>query len=431
MNNRWALIFSGLILLGIHIKISFLSHSFIFGSGHAERPIIEFLCWVSLAFLVYWLVLEQLRRNQPKHKVDRFPLAWIVMIGISIRLIYSSSQLIQETDPYRYIWDGQMIAAQHNPYSYSPQEAFELGLLSSNPLKPDAVQAVHERINHPGVKTIYPPGAQFLFALSQMMSPWSLAGWRGMVVVAEICILILMILILKRLRLPLEWVALYAWSPLVIKEFSNSLHLDVFAVMFMCLMIYAFLRKHYRLALLSFAMATSIKWFAVILLPFLLIAFRQSLSKSLVSAAIFTGLIAASFVPFIDAKTGTLFEGLLKFSSEWKVNDGLFTVIRGVVDRLPLPFDTNVISRIAVVMILGMIFILSCRWLLERRTGSRFYQVSLLNLSALFFLIPTGNPWYFTWVFPFLLILPSRALVAFSGLVFLYYLHNIVYYNHL
>jgi len=422
MKNKWILILAGLLFLGINIKISFLSHSFIFGVGHAQRPIIEFLIYIFLGFLVYWFVLEQLRGSRSGYKFDKFDLAWILMIGVLVRLVYFPSQLIQETDPYRYVWDGQMMLAGQNPYSFSPQEAYDGGLFSSNSSKLEQVQYVNERINHPGVKTIYPPGAQFLFCVSQVLSPWSFVGWRAMIAGAEILILILMVFILKRLRMRPQWVALYAWSPLIIKEFSNGLHLDVFAVFFLCLMIYALIKKYHRLALLSLAAATMIKWFAIILLPFLLIMFRQNLLKNLVSAGIFVGLITVSFLPFTNAGAGALFEGLFRFTAEWKVNDGLFNVITGMVQSFHLPFNTNVISRIVIGLIFGSIVILAGRRLLKKRTIFRFLQVSMISLAALFFLIPTGNPWYFTWLFPFLIVFPSRALIAFSGLVFLYYL---------
>lgn len=422
MNNKGALILAGLLFLGIHIKLSLLSHSFIFGVGHIERPIIEFLGYIFLSFLIYWLVLEQLRENRSGRKVERFHLAWILIIGVLVRLVYFPSQLIQETDPYRYVWDGQMMLAKQNPYSLSPQEASERGLLSLNSSKQEMVQYVNERINHPGVKTIYPPGAQFLFGFSQMLTPWSLVGWKIMIAAAEILILILLVFILKHLRLRPQWVALYAWSPLIIKEFSNGLHLDVFAVLFFCLMIYALMRKHHPWALLFLAAATTIKWFPIILLPFLLIIFRQSLLKNIISIGMFLALILISFLPFMNVGAGALFEGLFRFSAEWKVNDGLFSVITSMVQSFHLPFDANVISRIVIGLIFGFIVILACQRLLKKRTIFRFLQVSMISLAALFFLIPTGNPWYFTWLFPFLIIFPSRALIAFSGLVFLYYL---------
>jgi len=422
MNNKGALISAGLIFLGINIKIVFLSQNFVFGVGHAERPIIEFLGYIFLGFLVYWLVLEQLRGTQSGRRVGRFGLAWILFIGILTRLVYFPSQLIQETDPYRYIWDGQMILTKQNPYSLSPQEAYGRGLLSLDSSKQEMVQYVNERINHPGVRTIYPPGAQFLFLLSQVLTPGSLVVWKIMIAIAEILILITMVLILKRLRLPPEWVVLYAWSPLIIKEFSNSLHLDVFAVLFICLMVYALIKKHHPLALLYLAIATTIKWFAIIFLPFLLIMFRQSLLKNLVSIGMFFALIMAAFLPFINVGAGALFEGLLRFSAQWKVNDGLFSVITNVVQSFQLPFDASVISRIVVGLIFGFIVILACQRLLKKRTIFRFLQMSMISLAALFFLMPTGNPWYFTWLFPFLIIFPSRALIVFSGLVFLYYL---------
>lgn len=422
MNNKAAWILAGLIFLGINIKISLLSHSFVFGVGHAERPIIEFLGYISLSFLIYWIILEQLRGNRSGRQVERFNLAWILIIGILARLVYFPSQLIQETDPYRYVWDGQMVLAGQNPYSFSPQEAFERNLLFSDSSSQGTIQHVNERINHPGVKTIYPPGAQFLFWFSQMLTPWSLLGWRIMIAAAEIFILILLVFILKHLRLRPEWAALYAWSPLIIKEFSNGLHLDVFAVLFLCLMIYALIKKYHRLALLSLAAAAMIKWFPVILLPFLLIIFRQSLLKNIISIGVFLALILISFLPFMNAGAGALFEGLFRFSAEWKVNDGLFSVITSMVQGFHLPLDTNVISRIVIGLIFGLLVILACQRLLKKRTIFRFLQMSLISLAALFFLIPAGNPWYFTWLFPFLIIFPSRALVVFSGLVFLYYL---------
>lgn len=430
MNNRGAWIIAGLLFLGINIKISLLSHSFVFGFGHAERPIIEFLSYISLGFLIYWFVLEQLRGNRPGRKFDKFDLAWILIIGVLVRFIYFPSQLIQETDPYRYVWDGQMMLAKQNPYSFSPREAYSGGLVSSDSPAQGMAQYVNERINHPGVKTIYPPGAQFLFGLSQILSPWSFVGWRGMIAVAEILILILMVFILKHLRMRPEWVALYAWSPLIIKEFSNGLHLDVFAVLFICLMIYALIKKYCRLALLSLAAATMIKWFAIILLPFLLIMFRQNLLKNLVSTGIFAGLIMVSFLPFTSAGAGALFEGLFRFTAEWEVNDGLFSVITGMVQSFHLPFDTNVISRIVSGLIFGLIVILARQRLLKKRAIFKFLQVSMISLAALFFLVPAGNPWYFTWLFPFLIIFPSRALVVFSGLVFLYYLDFYFMYHN-
>lgn len=94
------------------------------------------------------------------------------------------------------------------------------------------------KINHPSVKTIYPPLAQYIFAGSQILTPWDLTGWKIMIFIAECAIMALMIAALHKLNIQKEWFLIYGWSPLIIKEFSNSLHLDVFAVLFLCLMIY-------------------------------------------------------------------------------------------------------------------------------------------------------------------------------------------------
>ena len=61
-------------------------------------------------------------------------------------------------------------------------------------------------------------------------------------------------------------------------------------------------------------------------------------------------------------------------------------------------------------------------WMKTRGDLEALGRGCLAVIAALFFLAPTGNPWYFTWVLPFLIFWPARALVAFSGLVMLYYL---------
>ena len=95
-----------------------------------------------------------------------------------------------------------------NPYLYSPEEAYYIGILEDkdplikHPEKsldqgPWNVDTLSEHINYPYVRTIYPPLGQYLFGLSQWISPWDLWGWRLMIFVAEIFTMIALCLTLK------------------------------------------------------------------------------------------------------------------------------------------------------------------------------------------------------------------------------------------
>ncbi len=413
MTKSKVLIFLGLILLASQMSIAWLSRFFIFGQSHAERPIILFLILEFLAFAAYFFAVEWVRKRFSPENIQPGYFAWILFIGILCRLVFLPSQLIQETDPYRYIWDGQTMLLGENPYQYSPEEAFEnQAILASN--HQEEAAEIFQKINHSGVKTIYPPLAQYLFAISQTLTPWQLMSWRLMILFAEFSILALMLGILLKLGMKKEWLVLYAWCPLVIKEFSNSLHLDVFAVFFLTLMIFALLRQRYYLGFISLAFAAGIKLFPLVLTPLVFLWISKINRKTAwLGLGIFAVLLLILYLPFMSAGA-SVFEGLVRFAGAWKVNEGLFALIRlGLAEPA---------SRIAAGLLFVTCLMAATKIINHQTEVQRFFQGCLFVIAGLFFLAPTGNPWYFTWVFPFLYFQPLRSLLIFSGLVFLYYL---------
>lgn len=414
-------VLGGMILLA-QMAVSWLSHSFVFGVGHAERPIIPFLVLELVSFGFYFAALEWTRKLPRESASNRKTVYWIIFIGIFSRIAFFPSHLIQETDPYRYVWDGQAVVKGVNPYEYSPEDAFSNQLLSAGKQAPVVIETF-QKINHAGIKTIYPPVAQELFALSQWVTPWKLDGWRFIILFAEIGILAVLALTLKKFNLRQEWVLLYAWSPLILKEFSNSLHLDVFAVLFLALTLWAVINQRFLWSFSLLALATGIKLFSFVLVPLIFIwGWRKEPKQILIGTALFLAILTGIYLPFVTAGS-SLFEGLARFAGEWHVNAGVFSLIKAWCLQVPVfAIHAEWLSRAtAAAMFLTLLF-LSAKWLWKQESPEAFLKACLVVVSGLFFLAPTGNPWYFTWVIPFLLFLPRRSLILFSGLVFLYYL---------
>ncbi len=412
----------GVFILLTQIGVSWVSKSFVFGMGHAQRPIISFLILEFVTFGLYFAALEYVRRLPRAFKSDQRAVFWILLIGLLCRIAFLPSNLIQETDPYRYVWDGQTVLKSENPYEHSPKEAFWTQRVPGEKAAPEVIETF-QKINHAGIKTIYPPLAQMLFATAQFLSPWKLDGWRFMILLAEISILITLAFSLKKLGLRQEWILLYAWSPLVLKEFSNSLHLDVFAVLFLTLTVWAVIGQQILWAFAFLALASGIKLFPIVLMPLLCVwvwatAPKEVVKGSLLYGAILTGL----YLPFASAGS-SLFEGLGRFAGEWQVNAGIYGLIR-VWFLAVQPFSNHAewLSRATVGILFAALAIQTIQWLKSRENVEAFLKASLVVIAGLFFLAPTGNPWYFTWVFPFLVFAPSRAFLLFSGLIFFYYL---------
>lgn len=414
---------SGLILLFIHAKISILSHKFIFGMGHSQRPIVSFLTYALAAFIVYLVCFELTERNIDIIAKDRSYIKWIIAVSVLCRLALVPSVPIQETDPYRYIWDGQTMIYNANPYMQSPAGAAQTGIIPDVYSTPERFD-VFRKINHVEVKTIYPPGGQFLFLLSQKIFPWTLWGWKIMILIAECTILWIIILTLSRMKIPKELVLLYGWSPLAIKEFSNSLHIDVFSILFLCVMVYCLTRQWFLWSYVAYAGAVLIKLYPIVLLPVLVLwTFKKDKIKTIAGIAVFMLAHILFFLPFISAGR-SVFEGLLVFSKYWKVNDSLFSIVYACVRTFFVsdPGLTGIISRIIVAAIFLVVLFFVMKWLLGKEDLLSLNKAALVLLASVFFLAPTGNPWYYLWIFPFIFFLRLRALIIFSGLVFLYYL---------
>jgi len=81
-------------------------------------------------------------------------------VALGLRLFLVFAPPVFSDDIYRYIWDGRIMNEGINPYRYAPTDN-ELEAFRNKSW---------ERINHPELKTIYPPLAQLYFAIVTKIS---------------------------------------------------------------------------------------------------------------------------------------------------------------------------------------------------------------------------------------------------------------------
>jgi hypothetical protein len=127
-----------------------------------------------------------------------------------------------------------------------------------------------DRINHPHVRTVYPPVAEIVFALSASLAPDNVIFMKTVIVLFDVGALVLLCFLLRHLGLPPERMVVYAWCPLALKEFANSGHLDAIALFFATASVLAWLRRRPWLGLGLLAVATGAKLYPLVLLPFCL-----------------------------------------------------------------------------------------------------------------------------------------------------------------
>ena len=214
-----------------------------------------FVVLFALASAAYAVAVGWVLRRPP---ASRWALGGILGAALLFRLLLLPSAPTLSTDLYRYLWDGRLAVAGVSPYRHPPN-APEVAAFR------DAL--VYPRLNHIGWRTIYPPGAQLVFAALAGLRPSSVIGMKLVILVADLLTIGLLLGWLRALGRPAAWVLVYAWHPLVVVEFAGSGHLDALVLAATVGALWAAVRGRLLAAGALVGVGALVKLYPLLLLP--------------------------------------------------------------------------------------------------------------------------------------------------------------------
>lgn len=331
-------------------------------------------------WLYYW------RQQEP------MPIFIIILFAVLFRLIAVSGFPPLEDDFYRYLWDGRMTVLTGSPYALAPAAFFEEVNLSVR------FEQILDLINHPYVATIYGPVCQWIFAGAYLVAPGEVWPLQVFFALADI----ILILLLTKLAKP-QFVMLYAWSPLIIKEFAFTAHPDVLGALLLILSYLAYQRNNFVLLGIGVALAAGVKVFAVLLLP-ILFGFAVRAWVSFLVTALLLGLpwgVVAAWFP----------QGLQAMGENWLFNAPLYFLFNSWFSVSSLQY--------------GLLLLLVSGYALYYYHAMRRWKLNTIRadllFAALFLCIPAFNAWYMVWLLPFAVLYPGVwAWVASVSLLLVY-----------
>ena len=319
-------------------------------------------------------------------------------------------------DLVRYRLDGRMWLAGRSPYAVSPAKWFE----ADGGTRDDALDRL---VTYPEVRTIYPPVAEAVFALtagaervlpaprelsvthpaerspfrarSGSRPPWQwFLPLRLLLAAAAVGSAAVLLLILRHRGESAWWAVLFAWNPLVVLEAGGMGHVDVVGALFLLLAIYS-LRRHRPVACgLALALAAGVKPIALVALPFLCLGARRGDAARL--AAAFAGAVIVLFAPVLLFERG--YAGLMataaNYGGRWEANASVYELFKrlfGEGDEGRAMARAKEMARLA-----GALALLVTAWLAWRaraRPESATYWLMLVLLLV----SPVVYPWYLTW----------------------------------
>lgn len=259
---------AGFLLACLYGIISVLSLQFLPSVETLERPLLIVIGLFGAASAIYawtcmrvigwpmigwpmigWPLIDWPGQSPSNDELAK-PNVWraIVIWAIVFRAIMIGSLPIQEVDLYRYLWDGTVACQGISPFQYrpasvlaaidSPSRDTELNRLASLVESNTGIRETLERVHYADLPTVYPSTSQAVFALAYATTPTDASvDLRAFVLklwllIFDLGTIALLIVCLRLLGKPVAWCILYAWCPLVLKEITNSGHLDIIAVFF-------------------------------------------------------------------------------------------------------------------------------------------------------------------------------------------------------
>jgi len=364
---------SALVLHSGGCLISLLLISWVYINSLPFNTLSYFLLSISVCSVIYGAIFLTLNK-----RLDRLILA-IFIWAIIFRCIGQFSGPFLEDDPYRYLWDAFVFTHHGTPFGILPSDYF-----SDNSL-PENIDNILDHVSYPDTPTIYGPFSQWIFYLAYQIQPGSLLSLKLILLVFDVTCLY----VLFRL-LPGKWFLLFAWNPLLIKEFSFSVHHDIIAISLIVIALYACKYKRYLLVAFCLGLAVACKLLAVVLVPFIM---RFLGIKPL---TVFAITVTAMYLPFILMGGETELKGLFAFLQGWEFNSSVYALIATW-------FGHAAASKISLILIgLGLLIVYRITiknpadYEANANTPRGDWAIGVVLLFS-----SVVNPWYVCWLLPF------------------------------
>ncbi|WP_428938801.1 glycosyltransferase 87 family protein [Fontivita pretiosa] len=389
--------------------------------------------WIVLSTLI--LCVAMLLKTTPRNAIRLGAgSSLIVVLGVTILLHAAALVLLRPAlseDLARYRLDGRMWLAKRSPYATTPRQ-----FAATHPT--DAIDAA---VTHPELNTIYLPTSQALFVVAAGIEQWigidpgpdrrqtwremldgPVPPYRGIVfraaaAIAAVVSTLLLIAILNAAGQSIWCSVLFAWHPLVILECAGSGHQDIVGVMLLLLVVRSIHRASFTAASLWLGLATGIKPFAVLLLPFVLRdAYRDGRLRQLAICCVaFVVCVLMLFAPLmlIDGGYVGWSRSARLFSRAWEANGSIYELIKYLFGEGDDGMNMERAKQGAR-LLAGMVTLLVTATLWIRRSDVARAGYWVLLTSLLF--APVVYPWYLIWMLGFVPLLAGAGGVG--GLVF-------------
>jgi len=345
----------------------------------------------------------------------------LLALGLACRATLFFTPDSVEADYYRYLWDGALTANGISPYVFPPKQ------IQNGEVSDPRVVALAEkgsvavsRINHPQLRTLYPPLSQVLFAVAYYLKPFGTTAWRFVLLGCDLLALGLLVWLLRWGSLPITWSLVYFWNPLLMLETYHYRHLDATLAPALLLFVIGLAIRRPILSGVGLAAAVGLKLWPLLLAPLLLGRFLGDKRKLLAAALSFSVCCALVLLPFLTAVQLQRNSGAVQYAKTFDANEYAYVPIHKfgwfLTRQGGVPLDGRVIAR-GLIMILLAAFSVGMAWRFREVNVTQVALRVLLVMLLMLLLTPTLYPWYFAPAPALAALLPEPVILVWTALL--------------
>lgn len=349
---------------------------------------------------------------------EKTPWFFIFIAGLLLRFSLFLA-IPQWSDDYaRFLWDGELMRLQENPYSEIPVE-----FLENHPAEAtEMLNQLFPLLNSPEYYSVYPPLNQGIFWLSAKAAKGTIANGiislRVLLILGEIAVFMLFMRLFKVFHKPEKLLWLYWLNPLVILEITGNLHFEGLVLLLLLASIWALEKKQESAAGGLWGLAVGIK-----LLPFMLIPAFISYSKIRDNKLFWIGAFMAILVSFgwlwMDSSWSNFSQSLSLYQGKFEFNASVYYVLREVGFWIQGYNTIGVLTKILSVATLGLIVFFS--WKKKPKTLQELTDLMVLIYLTYLILQPVVHPWYLIPAFGLSLLTQRNAFLVWTFAVIFSY----------
>jgi len=352
---------------------------------------VEFEYVFLAAFIIYAVVCFYaltLENEKPRF------LYWTFGLSALTFAILTLTHPTLSDDMYRYIWDGRVQAQGISPYRYPPNASELVDIRDT---------AVYPSINRKSVVTVYPPAAETAYTLLWRVIPDNIHWFQVVMALGALSAGGLLTGLLRDLNRSPARVWIYMGSPLLAFETAHAAHIDGLVLPFLVGAWWARVRERDGWVGMLLGIATAMKFYPVLFLPFLWRPQHAKGKWTMPLAFLFT--VAGFYLPYI-------------FSSGNNVLGFLPNYFREVFNVSPLVSWLKIFlwnlgwhspNRLTVIA-LGLIAIFACWAILKPASNAETaLKRCILPIGVITLLSQNLFSWYMLWLLPLIAIFIEPA----------------------